>query len=96
VLALVFFIAALALAPYAVFLSGASRLAKVLAAAAIAATLAGRLIAAVISRTPRWSALFHPLMVTVWAWIALRSVGRRVVLGNVVWRGRSTRAREAG
>jgi chlorobactene glucosyltransferase len=92
VLAFVFFLTALAWAPYAVLLSGASPFAKALAGGAIAATLAGRLAAAVVTRTPRWSAFFHPLMVAVWAGIALRSVWRRVVLGKIVWRGRSTPA----
>lgn len=95
VLALVLFFTALAWAPYVVLLSGAGGFAKVLAAASIAAILAGRLAVARISRTPAWSALFHLLMVTVWAGIAVRSVLRRIVSRNVVWRGRSTPAGEA-
>jgi hypothetical protein len=95
VLALVLFFTALAWAPYVVLLSGAGGFAKVLAAGSIAAILAGRLAVARISRTPAWSALFHLLMVTVWAGIAVRSVLRRIVSRNVVWRGRSTPAGEA-
>ncbi len=95
VLGFVLFFTGLAWAPYVVLLSGAGGFAKLLAAGSIAAILAGRLAVARISRTPAWSAAFHPLMVTVWAGIALRSVSRRIVSGNVVWRGRSTPAGEA-
>ena len=95
VLAFTAFFAALAWAPYAVLVSGAGDLEKILAAGAIAGILAGRLAVARITRTPAWSALFHPLMVTVWAGIAVRSVVRRIVSGTVVWRGRSTPAEEA-
>jgi chlorobactene glucosyltransferase len=95
VLGVAAFFAALAWAPYAVLFSAAKAPAKILAAGAIAATFAGRVAVARITRTARWSALFHPLMVTVWAGIALRSVWRRAVLGEIVWRGRSTPAGEA-
>ena len=95
VLALVFFFTALAWAPYAVLLSGAGGTARALAAGAIAAILLGRLAVARLTRTPFWSAVFHPLMVTVWAGIAVRSVARRALSGTVVWRGRATPARDA-
>jgi chlorobactene glucosyltransferase len=69
--------------------------AAALSAFAIGATLAGRVGVARLTRTPVWSAFFHPLMVAVWGGIGLRSAWRRAVLGRVVWRGRSTPAREA-
>ncbi|MGH9442777.1 MAG: glycosyltransferase [Thermoanaerobaculia bacterium] len=95
VLVFVILFASLAWAPYAVVLSGAGRPAKILAGGSLALILAGRLVVARVSRTPAWSSLFHVLMVSVWAGIAARSVWRRSISGNVVWRGRSTPAGEA-
>jgi hypothetical protein len=58
------------------------------AAAAIAATFLGRIAVARVTRSPAWSALFHPVMITIWTGIALRSWWRRVVQGRLEWRGR--------
>lgn len=80
----------LAWAPYAVLVSPAGAGAKALAAAAIAATLLGRTIVSRVTRAPAWSALFHPLMATVWTVIAMRSWHRRMFLREVRWRGRVT------
>jgi glycosyltransferase involved in cell wall biosynthesis len=92
VLVFTFAFLALAWAPYVVLFAPAPRGAKLLAGLSILAVLVGRAVAALLTRTPVWSAIFHPLMVTVWAGIALRSVWRRVVLGKIIWRGRETAA----
>jgi hypothetical protein len=83
---------ALALAPWIVLASPAAPRAKALAAAAVGATLFGRAVVARVTRSPLWSALFHPLMVALWTAIALRSWWRRVVRRELVWRGRRTPA----
>ncbi|HET9795364.1 MAG TPA: glycosyltransferase family 2 protein [Thermoanaerobaculia bacterium] len=82
----------LAAAPWLVLALPASSLAKAFAAAAIAATLLGRVAVARVTRTPVWSALFHPLMIGVWTGIAMRSWYRRVVRRQVIWRGRTLAA----
>ena len=83
---------ALALAPWIVLAAPAPSAAKALAAAAIGATLAGRAVVARVTRSPAWSALFHPLMIAVWTGIAMRSWWRRVVRKRFEWRGRVTDA----
>jgi len=61
----------------------------VLSLLALGSTLAGRIGVARVTRTPVWSAFFHPLMMTVWSVIAWRSLLERTVGKRVVWRGRS-------
>jgi len=86
ILPLAFFV--LAWAPYVVLAGAAPPAATRLAWASIAATLLGRTIVSRVTRAPLWSGVFHPLMVTVWTWIAMRSWHRRMFLREVRWRGR--------
>lgn len=83
---------ALALAPWAVLAAPSPPPARALALAAIGATVLGRIVVARATRSPAWSAVFHPLMVGVWTGIAMRSWWRRVVRGRVEWRDRVTPA----
>ncbi len=80
----------LAWAPWVVLAAPAAASTKLLAAGAAAATIAGRAAVARITGDPLWSALFHPLMLTVLFVITLRSWWRRVVRREIVWRGRRT------
>jgi cellulose synthase/poly-beta-1,6-N-acetylglucosamine synthase-like glycosyltransferase len=84
----------LALAPYALLFSGKAPV-RLLAVAAIVLTFLGRAAASRITRMPVWASLFHPVMVAVWGAMAVRSIWRRWVQGRVVWRGRSSPARDA-
>lgn len=79
----------LAAAPYVVLAAPAGRDAKLLAAAAIALTIAGK--GAVLRETGGRPglALFHPVTAAVWCAIAVRSWIRRVVFRRVIWRGRA-------
>ncbi len=83
----------LAWAPWVVlFAPRASAAERAVAGLAILLTLAGRAGVARLTRSPLWSGVFHPVMLTVWAWIGARSLYRRVVRREVAWRGRTTPA----
>jgi chlorobactene glucosyltransferase len=60
----------------------------VLAAAVFGVTAATRAAMAVFLRYPLWSALTQPLMAAVWAGITVRSLARRFLRRQLVWRGR--------
>ncbi len=67
-----------------------------LAACALALTLALRALLASRFGWPQWTAWTHPLMAVVWGGIILRSLHRRFVRRELLWRGRrydATRAR---
>ncbi|MDE3154840.1 MAG: glycosyltransferase [Acidobacteriota bacterium] len=59
-----------------------------LAAASVAAALAGRVVLQRLLRAPLWAALTYPLQAVVWAAITARSFYWRLVRNEVVWRGR--------
>ncbi|MFN2385609.1 MAG: glycosyltransferase [Thermoanaerobaculia bacterium] len=67
----------------------------VLAAAGFALAVAARLPVALALRHPLWTALTNPLMVSVWLGITVRSLHRRLVRREVLWRGRRYDARGA-
>jgi len=94
VLALVAVFAAISLFPWvAVLAPGSGPAVRALSAAAILLTVAGRVLVARTTRSPVWSAFFHPIMVAVWSAIAVVSFWRRAVLRRIVWRGRTTSVR---
>lgn len=66
------------------------------AIAACAALLLARVVLAAASNERIWPALFHPVMVAVWAALLVRSLYQRMVRRSVVWRGRAFDARKAG
>ena len=66
-----------------------------LAAIGVALAVLARLPVAIALRHPLWTTLTNPLMVAVWMGIIVRSLHRRLVRREVLWRGRRYDARGA-
>lgn len=66
-----------------------------LAVIGVALAVLARLPVAIALRHPLWTTLTNPLMVAVWLGITVRSLHRRLVRREVLWRGRRYDARGA-